>query len=82
MNKNTIKEIVIELERAFDFFNKYFYNSELPKCIITIATGSGKRLTNGWFAANRWKTINKERIHEINISAEILTEKTEKNNDF
>lgn len=68
--QNTNLALVIkELHKAFDCFNREFYNNELPQVIITIQS-KGKRSSLGWFTKGKvWDDGTQEK-HEINISAE------------
>ena len=61
--------VIKELHKAFDCFNKEFYNNELPKVIITIQS-RGKRNALGWFTKGKVWDDGKQEKHEINISAE------------
>jgi len=66
-------ELTQELYRAFDFFNKYFTDNELPKVVITIQE-SGRRNAYGWFGNGFWSdTTTAESVPEINLSAEYLS---------
>lgn len=63
--------VIKELHKAFDCFNKEFYNNELPQVIITIQS-KGKRNFLGWFTVGKvWDDGTQEK-HEINISAEYV----------
>lgn len=61
--------VIKELHKAFDCFNKEFYNNELPKVIITIQS-RGKRNALGWFTCGKVWSDGTQEKHEINISAE------------
>lgn len=75
--KTSLKDLYSEIERLFDFFNEKLYDSKLKKPVITIQSGAeGKRKSAGWFASNRWQFNRKKKLHEINISAEVLRAKT------
>ena len=63
-------ELIKELNRSFDFFNKHFTNGMLERPVITVAA-AGRRRAYGWFGADHWKTENKV-LHEINLSAESI----------
>jgi hypothetical protein len=71
------QEALEELYRAFDFFNEYFTNNELPKVVITIQE-AGRRNAYGWFGNGFWsdKTC-KNGVGEINLSAEYMGRKPE-----
>lgn len=63
-------QLVEELYRSFDFFNKYFTNGELPNAVITIQE-SGRRRAYGWFGSSSWRDREtQDSVPEINISAE------------
>lgn len=66
-------ELVEELYRAFDFFNKYFSNGELPNVVITVQE-AGRRQAYGWFGSSFWRDkTTQDSVPEINISAEYLS---------
>lgn len=70
MKRETILLMQRELERAFRYFNKAFYNSELPPAVITIQSGKN---TLGWYAPERWlRADSSSALDEINIAAEAL----------
>lgn len=61
--------VIKELHKAFNCFNKEFYNNELPQVIITIQS-KGKRNALGWFTCGKVWSDGTQEKHEINISAE------------
>jgi hypothetical protein len=66
----SIQPAIMELERAKDWLNVTFFNSEVKDAIITILP-AGRRKALGWFGAERWENETKK-LNEINISAEHL----------
>jgi len=65
---------IVELERAFNFWNDLFYQGKLPIVIITIQSAVRQKAL-GWFAKERWENREKDhKVSEINIAAEILTD--------
>jgi hypothetical protein len=64
-------ELLIEIERVFDFFNDRFCAGELKKPLILLSTSYGIP-TYGWFGVSDWKQKNDELLYEINICAEHL----------
>ncbi len=76
---NSLKELISEIERLFEVYNTAFFERKLNLPIITIQSGSqGRRKSRGWFINNVWK-VGEKRIHEINLAAEILSERTNSN---
>lgn len=69
-NKN-LYPIIKELHKAFDLFNKTFYNNELPEVIIAIRS-QGKRNSMGWFTPQKTWKVGEDERHEIVITAEVL----------
>tara|TARA_R110002167_G_scaffold89162_1_gene240511 strand:- start:362 stop:1030 length:669 start_codon:yes stop_codon:yes gene_type:complete len=66
------KQLISELYRAFNYFNKTFANNELPHVVITIQN-RGRRNALGWFGQGFWvDRVTKEGVSEINLSAEYL----------
>jgi hypothetical protein len=81
-NGNSLKELTAEIEKLFQFYNSKYFENELPLAVITIQSGSqGRRKSNGWFIQRIWNPENNTEIEkvisEINLSAEILTMRTE-----
>jgi len=74
----SLKELTKEIERLFDYFNKKLYEGKLDKPVITIQSGvKNKSRNDGWFSSNIWQA-EKKNIHEINLSAEIISTRTQK----
>jgi len=66
-----VVEIIQELNRAFNALNERYFQSKLPKVVITAQTHS-KVICNGWFWENKWSDQDGNMYHELNISAEFL----------
>ena len=65
------KEIEI-LESAINFLNKELFDNELSKIKVTIQPDSNyKKLTYGWACNQIWSN-GKEKVHELNITANSL----------
>lgn len=62
---------VKELERCFTEFNKLLFQNKLPRPVITVQA-AGRKNAYGWFAPDAW-TMKKNRVCEINLSAEWLS---------
>ena len=70
-NIYTMSELNLAFMKAFNEFNKEFFNSELPKVVITFEAGF-KKGAYGWITtAKDWKQGSTERYH-INISSDYL----------
>ncbi len=77
---NSLKEIVSEIEMLFEVYNKAFFNSSLELPIITIQSGfQGRRKSKGWFVNKVWLVDESKEVNEINLGAEILSERTASN---
>ncbi len=77
MKENKISQIIKELEGLFKHFNIHLFDNSLPFPIITIQSGRGR--VKGWFTTEKWINSTKnETQHEINISSEVLSQKTKK----
>lgn len=79
LERNLHLELIHEMYRCYDFFNKHF-KINLPRPVITIQAQS-KRKELGFFCSNIWqveeekaddKKANAKTMHEISISAEAL----------
>jgi hypothetical protein len=68
-DKNVHMELMAELYRAFDFFNKKFAVG-LERPVITIAS-KGNRAVLGWFSHDIWESSGRT-LHEINICGAAL----------
>lgn len=55
------------LENSFDILNRIYFNGELPPIVISIM--SSKR-TYGHYTVNKEWRVEKDHLHEINVSAE------------
>lgn len=66
-------ELLNELYRSFDFFNKHFALNQLKRPLITIQTDRSHK-TYGWFGKNFWGENSKKEanIDELNLTAETL----------
>ena len=65
------KEIEI-IENAINFLNKELFDNKLSKIKVTIQPDSGfKNLTYGWACNQIWSN-EKEKVHELNITANSL----------
>ena len=70
---NVIGKALDEAYRAFDIFNKQYYDGKLPQPVITIQNGRQNNL--GWFTLGKvWRNTEQEDInfYEINITANNL----------
>lgn len=79
VDQNVHIELMKELYRSFDFFNKKFAGGKLRRPVITIAT-RGTHKAMGWFCNNIWSVKDKA-VHEINICGEALAEGIEQTMD-
>lgn len=76
-NQNSLKEIVSEIEKLFEVYNNAFFDSKLELPIITIQSGfQGRRKSRGWFVNKVWVVGGTKEVNEINLGAEIISEKT------
>lgn len=77
---NSLKEIVSEVEKLFQVYNEKFFDSKLELPIITIQSGfQGRRKSRGWFVNKVWLVEGEKEVNEINLGAEILSERTASN---
>lgn len=71
-----VGNIILELYKAFQYFNKDFFDNKLQEPIITIqkAKPSKKDIVYGWCSVSKiWRnTVNNTPMHEINLTAEGL----------
>ena len=73
--KNSIRPLIKELERVYDFFAEKNGLSKMAKRpIITIQSKGQQKNTLGWYWKNKWQ-YNKQKLSEINICAESLSKK-------
>lgn len=69
---NRSQELLAELYRAFNFFNKKFVKGELPNVVITVQN-QGRRNALGWFGKGFWADkVTDNGVSEINLSAEYV----------
>ena len=74
-NKTSICPSIKELERIYDFFAKQYGLDKITKRpVITIQSHGHQKNTLGWYWKNKWQ-YNKQKLSEINICAESLSEK-------
>jgi len=58
--RSPVAEIIVELERAYDFFNQRFFGGTLPHdVVITVERGS-RRNCPGYFCSRLWRDGEKE----------------------
>lgn len=70
----TIDRITAELHKAFDLFNKRFFEGKLPAAAITIQSSYHHKLAMGWCTTGEVWGDKKgtTKLYEINISAEYV----------
>lgn len=68
-NESTTKQVLGELETAFQFFNDRLFSGELPDCFINTQRIRGN---HGYFIANRLIRQDAEMRHEIGINPQIF----------
>lgn len=54
-----------KFQELFDYFNEELFEGELPPVILNF---SRKANTAGFFAPNRWKSLNGDNSHEISLN--------------
>jgi predicted SprT family Zn-dependent metalloprotease len=61
----------MNLNKAFDYFNKALFNGELPPCLLNL---SRKKKTHGFLAPFRWRERDEEEFttHEISLTPTTL----------
>lgn len=69
--QNIYVNMLNEVYRAYDHFNKIFTSGTLPRPVITI-TSTGKKNANGWFCGNSWQKTSGEKIHEIRLCPDTI----------
>lgn len=62
---NPTPELYASLEEAYEFFNKSLFEGQLPTIIFTVQRQKG---VMGYFAPDRWGTLDGSRCHEIAIN--------------
>ena len=62
---NPTTELYASLEEAYDFFNKALFDGSLPTIIFTVQRQKG---VMGYFAPDRWGSLNGSKCHEIAIN--------------
>lgn len=67
--------MVDALHKAFEYFNTKLYDGKLPAVAITIQS-AGRANMLGWHWPEKWRTDDGEYVNEINISAEVLADRT------
>ena len=58
-------QVYLELQQAFDHFNRALYNSSLPPCLITLTQ---KKRTHGYFSPERYVHADGQVVHELAIN--------------
>lgn len=78
-NQPATLAISAELQQAFDFFNRDFFNGELKDCVLTLTR---LRKYAGQFAPKRWISrsakATEANMHEIQLDAVVLREEGDK----
>lgn len=59
-------QVYLELQQAFDHFNRTLYDNTLPSCLITLTQ---KKRSRGYFAADRYVHANGQVVHELAMNA-------------
>lgn len=69
-----IKIMTEELHKAFQIINDKFFSSEVPLPAITIQSSGNRKLAMGWCTTKEvWRDKqNKQKLYEINLSAEYI----------
>lgn len=57
------------LNDLFDFYNNEIFHGTLPDCLVNLSRHNG---AHGFFAPERWKSIEEEIIHEISINPDTI----------
>lgn len=57
------------LSDLFDFYNAEIFNNQLPDCLVNLSRHNG---SHGFYAAGRWKSLEKEIVHEISINPDTM----------
>lgn len=72
--KSSLKAVITELEDLFEVFNEKYFDSELPRPVITVSPNH-KTSAFGWCTSwKAWKEKDgSEGYYEINICAEYLS---------
>ncbi|MGG4106727.1 SprT-like domain-containing protein [Paenibacillus lautus] len=72
----TISDIVEELHKVFDLFNKAYFNEMLPPTAITIQSNGNRKLSMGWCTTKPvWGNEDGSiQMYEINLSAEFMNQ--------
>lgn len=70
-NIYTMAELNLAFMKAFNELNKQFFNSELPKVVITFEAGY-KKGAYGWITSAKDWTQGKDDRYHINISSDFL----------
>jgi hypothetical protein len=66
-------ELYQAFTKAYDFFNAELFGGELSPCIVTVQRG---KPYYGFFAPNRWKNDNGQRVHEIAMNTAYFHEQS------
>lgn len=70
MSKKPTEEAYAELQTAYDYYNQYLFDNQLPQCLITFQR---KTKTMGYFSSKRFVSPKTgEMIDEIAINPEYL----------
>lgn len=69
-DQNVPLQLMQELYRTYDHFNKYFASGELPRPVILIQSANRRKFM-GWFSADSWM-LKDEAKCEITIASEAL----------
>lgn len=62
LTRSPTGEVYAELQKAYDYFNQVFFNSELPNCLITLQR---EKNTKGYFSTERFVSRKGEVTDEI-----------------
>lgn len=74
MNAQTpTNELYQAFTQAYDFFNVELFNGELSPCMVTVQRG---KPFFGYFAPERWKNEQGERVHEIAMNTAYFHERS------
>lgn len=67
-------QLVGEVYRSFDFFNKFFCEGKLPRPILMVGRGvdkpGDKQKAHGWFSGDSWRIQQVKEVCEITLCGE------------
>lgn len=65
-NLSPTSELYESIEKAYNYFNEELFSGKLPRVVFTVQRSGSSIL--GFFASDRWKSVDGESAHEISIN--------------